>query len=103
MARIRGGRKRPDKKMGRGHWKGRSATKAAELVNGMVNNVNGKIENNATSNADTKVRTYYTRQSIRAQERQARNQQARRKRGHKNGYQMKPVGPSGFEAGTYHA
>lgn len=84
----KGGRKRVDKSIGRGHKKGYSARRAAELAGGRVNNSAGQVVD-VSDIGDTKTRIYYGAQADRARHRQTRNQAARRKRGCCNGYTRK--------------
>lgn len=86
MAKQKGGRKILDKKKGRGHWKLRTAQRAAQLASAKVNNNAGQIVD-ASSIPDTKTRIYYSMQADKAVARQARNQASRKRRGCCNGYQ----------------
>jgi len=101
MSRTRGGRKRVDKKIGRGHKKGRSGTRAAELASGRSNDSRGTIIDGQNL-SESKMRVWAAREAEQAQWRQQRNQDARRRRGRCNGYTLKPALP-GRTPGTYHA
>lgn len=101
MSRHRGGRKRLDKRIGRGHWKGRSGTRAAQLAAGKSNDARG-VEIPGSNLSESKMRLWSATEASIAQARQARNQVSRAKRGHRNGYTLKPALP-GRTPGTWHA
>lgn len=102
MATHRGGRPRPDKKKGRGHWKGRSGARAAELAAGLANDGRGKIIDGSDL-TEGKNRVWSMKEAQVAKARQAWNQDSRRRKGKVTGPILKPIGWSGGVAGTHHA
>ena len=101
MSAHRGGRKKSDKKKGRGHWKGRSGTRAAELAAGLANDEKGRIIDGSNLR-ETKMKIWSAREAQVAQARQAWNQDSRRRKGKVTGPILKPLGPSGIPS-THHA
>jgi len=101
MAKCRGGRKRSDKKIGRGHWQLRKMQRASQLAAGRSNDAHGK-EINGSDLSESWMRNWSMKEAQIAQNRQARNQASRRKRGTVTGPITKPALP-GRTPGTWHA
>jgi len=76
--RVKGGRKKADKRPGRAHYdKSRWAT---QILNGQVNDSSGKWVDIGRP-LDTKMQVYYSRQLERRLANNKRNQSARKRRG----------------------